>query len=96
VGAENDGWAYSSKPTESKMSKFFLHQVFANYRISDPDGDDFQTLHDARLEALAAAREIISNALRAGRGLVRIDFEIADQAGNILSVVPFHTVLEPR
>ncbi len=77
------------------MSKFFLHQVFASHRISDPDGSEFQNLNDARIEALAAAQEITANSLRAGKGLVAIDFEIADDAGNILSVVPFHKVLEP-
>jgi hypothetical protein len=77
------------------MSKFFLHQVFANHRIPDPDGYEFQTLNDARSEALAAAREITGGSLRAGKGLVSIDFEIVDEAGNILSVVPFIKVLEP-
>lgn len=77
------------------MSKFFLHQVFADRRIPDRDGYEFQNLDDARIEALAAAQEITSGSLRAGKGLVPIDFEIADEAGNILSIVPFRKVLEP-
>ena len=77
------------------MSKFFLHQVFAGHRVPDRDGYEFQSLDDARSEALVAAQEITGNYLRAGRGLVAIDFEIADEAGNILSVLPFHEVLEP-
>jgi hypothetical protein len=45
---------------------------------------------------MVAAQDMTGNYLRAGRGLVAIDFEIADEAGNILSVLPFHKVLEPR
>lgn len=77
------------------MSKFFLHQVFASHRIPDPDGCDFKDLQEARVEALAAAQELTCNALRAGRGLVAVDFEIADEAGTIISVLPFQKVLQP-
>jgi hypothetical protein len=77
------------------MSKFFLHQVFASHRVPDPDGYQFENLNEARIEALAAAQEITSNSLRSGKGLVAIDFEIADEAGNILAVIPFQRVLEP-
>jgi hypothetical protein len=67
------------------MSKFFLHQVFASHRVPDRDGYEFQNLNGARIEALVAAQEITSNSLRAGRSLVSIDFEIADEAGTSLS-----------
>lgn len=77
------------------MVKFFLHQVFEGHCIRDPDGADFQNLDDARLEAVAAAQEITANSLRAGKGLVTITFEIADEAGNIVAVIPFHSVLKP-
>lgn len=77
------------------MSKFFLHQVFASHRIPDPDGSEFRDLNDACSEALVAAQEITANSLLAGKGLVAIAFEIADEAGNVLSVIPFDKVLEP-
>lgn len=77
------------------MPKFFLHQVSPGRRIPDPDGAEFQTLEDARIEAVAAAQEVAADSLRAGKGLVAITIEIADEAGNIVAVVPFHDVLKP-
>lgn len=78
---------------EANLPKFFLHPVLGGHRIPDPEGAEFQTLEDATVEALAAAHEITGDALRAGKGLVAVAFEIADEAGNILAMIPFNTVL---
>jgi hypothetical protein len=50
---------------------------------------------NVRIEAVRAAREITSDSLRAGKGLVAIVFEIADESGEIVAVIPFQRVLEP-
>lgn len=77
------------------MPKFFLHQVFPGQRIPDPDGAEFHSLESARIEAVAAAQEIAADALRAGKGLVAIAFEITDDAGSIVAVIPFNDVIAP-
>jgi hypothetical protein len=62
-----------------------LHEL-----VEDVEGDDFLDLAAARSEAIVAAREIMSDGVRRGnRPDDRNRFEITDQAGRIVLVMPF-------
>jgi Domain of unknown function (DUF6894) len=57
-------------------------------------GLEFPDLDAAYLEAFEAAREMWVEALREMRNPGRQQFEISDETGNTLLVVPFREVLE--
>jgi hypothetical protein len=75
------------------MARFYFHLQEAGKLHADPEGTDLPDVSAARQEALLAAREILSNAIRAGRARVPEAFVIADEAGRKLDVVPFAAVL---
>jgi hypothetical protein len=49
----------------------------------------------ARVEALAAAREISAEAIKAGRGQDNRQYEITGEAGQVLALVPLTDALTP-
>jgi hypothetical protein len=79
---------------ENSMPKYFLHQIFCDARVNDPEGADFESLLAVRAECLASAREIASELLLVGKGLNPITFEVTDEFGRIVLVVPFEDALK--
>jgi hypothetical protein len=75
------------------MARFYFHLQEADKVHTDPEGTDLPDLSAARREALLAARDILSNAIKAGRAKVPDAFVIADAAGRKLDVVPLAAVL---
>jgi len=68
------------------MPRYYLHHRRHNMAtIYDPEGADFATLEDARLEALAAARELISQQVIEGRIKEGQVIEIATSEGTRLT-----------
>jgi hypothetical protein len=74
------------------MPKFYF---INGHRIEDTEGASFPTLQDAEVEAVSAARELASDALRGGKGLVTVTFEIMDEAGTVAAIIPFEKALKP-
>ena len=70
---------------------YFLHVRNGNGTvILDPEGAGFADLQSAKAEAIASARELISECVRSGTsmGLHRV-FEIVDGNGQTVATVPF-------
>jgi hypothetical protein len=61
--------------------------------VPDEEGQPLSGLSEARHEALLAAREIVSEAIRSGELRVPEAFVIADEADRTLEVLPLTTVL---
>jgi hypothetical protein len=72
------------------MPLFFLHVRDGADLICDPDGSCFPDVVFAKSEAIHSARELMSQSILRG-GHLGIDrrFEIADQGGNVVAIVPF-------
>jgi hypothetical protein len=75
------------------MARFYFHLQEAGKLHTDPEGTDLRDVSAARQEALLAARDILSNAIKTGRAKVPEAFVIADEAGRKLDVVPLAAVL---
>ena len=75
------------------MPRYFFHLRSSDQRIDDPEGSELPDLLSARAEALEAARQILSETLRAGGILDGQAFEIADEAGHVLDVVPLKSAI---
>jgi hypothetical protein len=75
------------------MARFYFHLQEADKLHTDPEGTDLPDVDAARQEALLAARDILSNAIKTGRAKVPEAFVIADEAGRKLDVVPMSAVL---
>ena len=60
----------------------------------DPDGQEFDTLHEAEAEAHATARDLMADALRSALpvGLDRV-IEVADETGEIVASVAFEKAI---
>ena len=60
----------------------------------DPDGQEFDTLHEAEAEARATARDLMADALRSALpvGLDRV-IEVADETGEIVVSVAFEKAI---
>jgi hypothetical protein len=75
------------------MARFYFHLQEGGNLLEDSDGTDLPDVDAARLEAILAARDILSDAIRTGRGKVAEAFVIADEAGRKIDVVPLSIVL---
>jgi hypothetical protein len=75
------------------MGRFYFHIRSGGRVIIDQEGSDFPDADAARQEALAAARQILAEAIKSGREYAPEDFIIADSEGRELEIVPFATVL---
>jgi hypothetical protein len=75
------------------MPRYFFHIRTDLAFIRDPDGSDLPDLNAARSEAAHSARHLLAALLRDGKVLDGQVFEIADEAGNVLERIPFHSVL---
>jgi hypothetical protein len=75
------------------MARFFFHVRTGGELAHDPEGSDLADLAEARREALLAARELLADAIKAGRERVPDAFVIADEAGRAVETVPLAAVL---
>ena len=71
------------------MTKYFFHVRTDTEFYEDPEGSEFDNLDAARAAALVSAKELFGEKLRAGEVPDESQFEICDEAGYMLDVVPF-------
>ena len=75
------------------MARFYFHLQDGGELIPDPEGTELPDCDTARQEAFQSARELLANAIKAGKPKVPEAFVIADEAGRMLDVVPLAAVL---
>jgi hypothetical protein len=75
------------------MPLFFLNQRSGSDFIPDEEGADFGSLEDARIEAIAAARESMARMILTGQLDLSAAFEIMGSEGLPSLIVPFSDAL---
>lgn len=75
------------------MPRFYLHIRDADRFLEDPDGSELPDLTAARAEAIVSARHLLADRVRAGEVLTDQSFEITDETGKVLEVLPMKDVL---
>ena len=71
------------------MPRYFFH-LRRNGRLeSDPDGVQCPSVHAARREAMRTAREIISRDALTGQRTADYVFEIENEDGEMIALIPF-------
>lgn len=78
-----------------KLPRYFLNQIHRGEWIPDPEGGDFPDMDAMKEELLISAREIMAERLLAGHELNHSRFEVKDEGGSIIYVMPFADAL-PR
>ena len=78
------------------MPRWYLHVHDGDKAILDPEGSELPSLAAAREEALIAARELLVDGLRSGRDRLYWRFEIADETGAPILMVPFSEMIRER
>lgn len=72
------------------MPRYYLHhRRHGALIIRDPEGADFNDLEEARLEALAAARELLARQVIEGRVQEGQAIEVATGDGTVVMTVRF-------
>lgn len=83
----------SAERVEAEMSRFYFHIRMGDQVVIDQEGSDLPDPAAAREEALAAARQILADAIRSGNEAPPEAFVISDGEGRELETVPFAVVL---
>ena len=78
------------------MGRFFFHVKSGDELIPDEEGEELPDVAAAKREAERSAREILCEAIKAGKADVPDAFVIADEAGRTLHVLPLVAVLPER
>jgi hypothetical protein len=76
-----------------RMGRFYFHIRDGDRLIPDEDGQELPDTSVALREAMLAARELLAEAIFAGKERVPDAFVIADDAGRVVETVPFIAVL---
>jgi hypothetical protein len=71
------------------MARYYFNIRHSDGLIEDQEGQELRSLEEARAEAAASARELIAESVLRGQGLDHRTFEINDESGSTLAVVPF-------
>lgn len=76
------------------MPQFFFHVRDGVSLISDPDGSCLPDVAAAQTEAILCARELMSQSIiRDGSLGIERRFEITDDQGNTIAIVPFREAI---
>lgn len=75
------------------MARFYFHLRDGDELVKDPEGSDLPDVDAAKREALLAARDILSDAIKAGKSKVPEAFVIADEAGRAVETIPLAAIL---
>ena len=74
------------------MGRYF-HLKEGDELIPDEDGTELPDVSAATREALQSARELLADAIKAGKPKIYDAFVIADEAGRTVEILPFVAVL---
>jgi hypothetical protein len=77
------------------MPLFFLNVRDGASLVRDPEGSEFADLEAARAEALASARDLVGDNLKNDQVQDNRQYEITDEAGQVLATVPLMDALKP-
>jgi hypothetical protein len=75
------------------VPKYFLDQIHKGDRIPDPEGEEFRDIQALKAKAIIAAREIMAERLLQGDELDHSRFEVKNQKGKIVLIMPFKDAL---
>lgn len=75
------------------MTRYFFNIRRDVDVVVDPEGDDFQSLEDARSSAIKAIRELVAARLKGGETIADECIEIVNEAGAVETSVSFHDVV---
>lgn len=75
------------------MERYFFHLHECGTLISDDEGRMLPGLDAVRREAIAAARDVMANEVRAGRLCVGCCIEVKNAASQVVLKVPFRDAL---
>jgi hypothetical protein len=76
------------------MMRLFLHVRTQSVLIEDLEGAIFVTFDEAWHEAIASARFVLGEQIKAGEVVQGQQIEIADEGGQTVATVPFRTILK--
>jgi hypothetical protein len=75
------------------VPRYFFHIRDGDELIEDFEGSEFPDLETAKAEALETALDIIAERVRSSVDLDGRAFEIADEDGIVLAVIPLREML---
>jgi hypothetical protein len=75
------------------MPRFFFHIRTESALIVDDEGEDQKDLVSVREQALESARELMAGCVLRGKEPDGDKFEITDEAGEVVLVLPFRDAL---
>jgi hypothetical protein len=78
------------------MARFYFHIRGGAHLINDEEGIELLSPDHARAQALSTARELVADAIKAGRDLIFDAVVIADEQGNEITSVPITEALPRR
>ena len=71
------------------MPRFFFNVREGDKLIDDVEGSVHFSIVEATAEAVLSARELMANSILAGRKPSNSRFEIGDESGQIVLIMPF-------
>ena len=75
------------------MPRYFFHIVDGDEIIEDCEGTELPDLEAAVLDALHSARHLLADRIRRGELANGQRFEVRDEAGELVAIVPFQDAI---
>lgn len=74
--------------------RYFLNIRRGEELIYDLDGSDLPDLDAVRVEAIEGAREILAQNVKKGTVIAGRKFEVCDEEGTVVAIIPFSDAVE--
>ena len=84
---------YSAKPQTGRCKRC-NQELPSEHFVKDLEGQEFPDVESARQEAIASAREILAERIRAGATANGDEVDVCDASGEVLATVPLLSVLK--
>ncbi len=75
------------------MTRYFFHICRNGEVVEDREGDEFQTVDDARSSAVKAVRELVAARIKGGQLVADERIEARNDAGELQFAISFHDVV---
>jgi hypothetical protein len=76
------------------MTRYFFNIRLADGVLKDTEGQELRSLEEARAEAIETAKELMAESILLGEKIDHRAFEISDESGETLDVIPFSVAVD--
>jgi hypothetical protein len=82
--------------TANSMRRYFFHIRHNGETVMDEEGDEFESVDEARTSAIHSVRELVASSFKKGHRIADKYMDVHDDMGDLVASISFHGVIEDQ